>query len=51
MRNNPKINEKNMGNNLEIPIIMRTLALLVRLPTLKHKTNGKFRKKRNGIEL
>ena len=37
MRNNPKIVEKNIGNNLEIPIIMRTLALLMRLSTLKHK--------------
>ena len=37
MRNNPKIVEKNIPNNLEISIIMRTLALLMRLSTLKHK--------------
>ena len=37
MRNNLKIIEKNIPNNLEISIIMRTLALLMRLSTLKHK--------------
>jgi hypothetical protein len=42
MRNNSKINEKNMGNCLEISNSFSILALLMRLSTLKHKKMKKM---------